>query len=79
MIFSATIPEEIQEIISTYMEDAVMIDLVGDSENQLPDKLVNKAVVASSFDSIMGHIQKFVTNNKDKKTLIFCETKDDVR
>ena len=41
MIFSATVPKFIQNIAQESMSDPVMIDLVGDDENQLPDQLKN--------------------------------------
>ena len=61
------------------MENPIMIDLVGDSQNQLPDKLSNVAVLAENFDQQIAHIQAFVGENPDKKILIFTEKKDDAR
>lgn len=49
MIFSATVPRFIQDIAQESMTDPVMIDLVGDNENQLPDQLKNKAVITQNF------------------------------
>ena len=49
MIFSATVPTFIQNIAQESMENPVMIDLVGDDENQLPANLRNKAIITSSF------------------------------
>lgn len=56
-----------------------MIDLVGDDESQLPEGLVNKAIIANGFGNITAHIHEFVSHNKDKKIIIFCEKKDEVR
>jgi superfamily II DNA/RNA helicase len=56
-----------------------MLDLVGDDENQLPAQLKNKAIITSSFDNKLAHIQAYVQNNREKKMMIFCETKNDVR
>ena len=61
------------------MQDPIMIDLVGDKENQLPEHLTNIGVFAKSFHQKMAHIQEFVTQNPDKKILIFTETKDDAK
>ena len=36
MIFSATVPHFLQNIAKESMDDPVMVDLVGDDENQLP-------------------------------------------
>jgi len=79
MIFSATVPKFIQKIAEESMEDPVMIDLVGDGENQLPDLLENKAIITNGFANAISHIQEYVTANRDKKILIFCESKDNVR
>lgn len=61
------------------MDDPVMIDLVGDSENQLPSQLENVAVLSEDFKQTLAHIQSFVMENPDKKMLIFTETKDQAR
>ena len=75
MIFSATVPHFIQKIASQSMDNPVMIDLVGDSENQLPDQLRNVLTLASDFKQRVAHIENFVKENGDKKMLIFTETK----
>lgn len=51
MIFSATVPKFIQNIAVNSMSNPVMIDLVGDSENQLPDQLRSMAVVTKTLDT----------------------------
>ena len=55
-----------------------MIDLVGDTSAQLPAGLKNQAIITSSFANKVAHIKKFVQENKNKKILVFCETKSDV-
>lgn len=55
-----------------------MIDLVGDDESQLPSQLKNKAIVTKSFHNKLAHIKKYIMENKNKKIMIFCETKKDV-
>ena len=49
MIFSATIPDFIQDIAKATLQDPIMLDLVGDDENQLPEQLQVKAIIASDF------------------------------
>ena len=56
-----------------------MIDLVGDSENQLPSQLKNKAIITNNFNSKIAHIQRYIEHNRDKKILVFTETKNDAR
>ena len=56
-----------------------MIDLVGDDTNQLPDQLVSKVIISPSFDHKVQHIKQFVMNNRDKKIMIFTETKSDAQ
>ena len=75
MIFSATIPDFIQGIVKKTLKKPVMIDLVGDSENQLPEELETKAIIASDFGSKVAVIKQFVDANPDKKIMIFVETK----
>ena len=43
------------------MDSPVMIDLVGDDENQLPSQLKNKAIITGDFDSKIAHIQKYLS------------------
>jgi len=61
------------------MTDPVMIDLVGDDENQLPAQLKTVAVLAHGFESKAAHIQSFVSRNPDKKIMIFTQTKQEAR
>lgn len=79
MIFSATVPPFIQNIAQESMENPVMIDLVGDDSAQLPAKLVTKAIITQGMDQKVSIIQKYITENKDKKILIFCDTKRDAQ
>lgn len=79
MIFSATVPAFIQKIAEECMDNPVMVDLVGDDSNQLPATIRNKAIITSDFDNKLAHIQRFVQENRDKKILIFTETKSEAR
>jgi len=78
MLFSATVPPFIQNIARESMENPVLIDLVGDNESQLPSTLRSKAILTDSFENKIAHLKKYITENKNKKILIFCETKRDV-
>lgn len=79
MVFSATVPKFIQKLAAEAMTNPVMIDLVGDGENQLPDQLRSMAVVAKSFESKLDHIRSFVQANSNKKIMIFTQTKQEAR
>jgi superfamily II DNA/RNA helicase len=75
MIFSATIPGFIQELASQRLKDPVLIDLVGDDTNQVPERIENKAVLVRDEQQMFRHIQTYIENNRDKKIIIFTETK----
>ena len=49
MIFSATVPGYIQELASKQLKNPILIDLVGDSTNQLPERIENKAILCDNF------------------------------
>lgn len=74
MIFSATLPDFILRTASYSMRDPIMLDLVGKDTNQLPSTLVTKAVICSSNQDKIAHIQKFIVANRDKKIIVFAET-----
>ena len=48
MIFSATVPEYIQEIARKKMRNPILIDLVGTNTNQIPDTISNNVVLVSN-------------------------------
>lgn len=76
MIFSATVPQFIQKIAKTKMRDPLLIDLVGEDENQVPDRIENIAVLCGpNYDNKMKLVESYVKKNRDKKILIFSETK----
>ncbi len=56
MIFSATVPAFIQELAKKRLKDPVLIDLVGDDTNQVPERIVNKAIVVKDEASMMKHV-----------------------
>jgi superfamily II DNA/RNA helicase len=61
------------------MTNPVMIDLVGEDENQLPDTLKTKAIITTGFENKLAHIQQYVSDNRDKKIIIFSELKREVQ
>ena len=79
MIFSATVPEFIQQLALKKLNNPILIDLVGTDTNQVPERIINKAVICSSHANKLKHIQTFIENNKDKKILIFTETKTEAK
>ena len=77
MIFSATVPAYIQEIAKKKMVDPVLIDLVGTETNQIPDTIHNMAIITADKDERLKMIKDYITKNRDKKIMIFTETKRD--
>ena len=64
MIFSATVPKYIQEISLKYMRNPVMLDLVGDNINQMPDTISNEVVLCKSYRTKLAYIKDFVQKNR---------------
>lgn len=79
MIFSATVPGFIQQLALKKMKNPILIDLVGNDTNQVPERITNKAVICANHTNKMKHVQTFIENNKDKKILIFTETKTEAK
>jgi superfamily II DNA/RNA helicase len=50
MIYSATVPGFIQELAAKRLKNPILIDLVGDETNQIPERIDHKAVVVNSRD-----------------------------
>lgn len=79
MIFSATVPEFIQEISKEYLKEPLLIDLVGTETNQIPDRIKNICVICNSEQQKHAIVKDFITKNRDKKVLIFTDTKAEVK
>lgn len=79
MIFSATVPQYIQEIALKYMRSPIMLDLVGKDAEQMPDTISNEIVLCREASKKNELIQQFITRNRGLKTLIFAETKAEVK
>lgn len=75
MIFSATMPAFIQELATKRLKDPILIDLVGNDTNQVPERIINKAVLVRDENAMFKHVQTFIEANRDKKVIIFTETK----
>lgn len=75
MIFSATVPQYIQELAKKYMKNPILIDLVGEQANAIPEGITTKVVIVESDSQKMQIIESFVKKNRDKKLLMFAETK----
>ncbi len=75
MIFSATVPGFIQELAAKKLKNPILIDLVGDDTNQVPERIQNLAVAVSDKKQMISHVQTYIENNRDKKMIIFTETK----
>ena len=57
MIFSATVPGFIQELAMKKLKDPILIDLVGDDTNQVPERIINKAVLVKDEEQMFRHVQ----------------------
>jgi len=61
------------------MKKPLLIDLVGTDTNQIPDRIKNTVVLHNSTSQKLQMLKTFITSNRDKKMLIFTETKDDAK
>ena len=57
------------------MNDPILIDLVGTDTAQIPDTISNNIVLTTSDRQKNDQIEKFISKHKNKKMLIFTETK----
>ncbi|KAF8732302.1 hypothetical protein HU200_016284 [Digitaria exilis] len=75
MLFSATMPSWIRKISNKYLKDPVIIDLVGDSDQKLPEGISLYSIASDSFGkpSILGPLIKEHANGG--KCIVFTQTK----
>ncbi|XP_025801109.1 LOW QUALITY PROTEIN: DEAD-box ATP-dependent RNA helicase 53-like [Panicum hallii] len=75
MLFSATIPSWIRKISNKYLKDPVIIDLVGDSDQKLPEGISLYSIASDNFGkpSILGPLIKEHANGG--KCIVFTQTK----
>ncbi|KAF7144604.1 hypothetical protein RHSIM_Rhsim04G0084900 [Rhododendron simsii] len=77
MMFSATMPSWIRKLTQKYLKDPLTIDLVGDSDQKLPDGISLYAIVSEMFEksSIIGPL--ITEHAKGGKCIVFTQTKRD--
>jgi ATP-dependent RNA helicase DDX21 len=68
-------PAFIQDLAKAKLDNPILIDLVGNDTNQVPERIENKAVVIKDEDHMFKEVQGFIEKNRDKKIIIFTETK----
>lgn len=75
MLFSATMPSWIRKLTNQYLKDPVIIDLVGDSEQKLPEGISLYSIVSENYgkSSILGPLIKEHANGG--KCIVFTQTK----
>ena len=61
------------------MKNPIMLDLVGENINQMPDTISNEIVLCKDNAAKSSFIRSFITNNKHLKIIIFCQTKIEVQ
>ncbi|KAF7008614.1 hypothetical protein CFC21_023334 [Triticum aestivum] len=75
MLFSATMPSWIRKLTNQYLKDPVIIDLVGDSEQKLPEGISLYSIVSENYgkSSILGPLIK--EHADGGKCIVFTQTK----
>jgi len=75
MLFSATMPSWIRKISNKYLKDPVIIDLVGDSDQKLPEGISLYSIASDNFGkpSLLGPLIK--EHAKGGKCIVFTQTK----
>ncbi|KAK3124427.1 hypothetical protein QOZ80_7BG0586410 [Eleusine coracana subsp. coracana] len=75
MLFSATMPAWIRKIANKYLKDPVVVDLVGDSDQKLPEGISLYSIASDNYGkpSILGPLIKEHANGG--KCIVFTQTK----
>uniref|UniRef100_J3MII7 RNA helicase n=2 Tax=Oryza brachyantha TaxID=4533 RepID=J3MII7_ORYBR len=75
MLFSATMPSWIRKITNKYLKDPVIIDLVGDADQKLPEGISLYSIASEHYGkpSILGPLIKEHANGG--KCIVFTQTK----
>ncbi|XP_062188048.1 DEAD-box ATP-dependent RNA helicase 53-like [Phragmites australis] len=75
MLFSATMPGWIRKISNKYLKDPVVIDLVGDSDQKLPEGISLYSIASDNYGkpSMLGPLIKEHANGG--KCIVFTQTK----
>ena len=53
--------------------------MVGTDTHQIPERITNTVVITNSTKQKLDMLKSFIMANRDKKMLIFTETKDDAK
>ncbi|WCJ28686.1 DEAD-box ATP-dependent RNA helicase 53 [Euphorbia peplus] len=77
MLFSATMPSWIKNLVRNYLKDPLTIDLVGDSDQKLADGITLYSIASDTYSkgSILGPL--ITEHAKGGKCIVFTETKRD--
>ncbi|KAJ8770338.1 hypothetical protein K2173_014948 [Erythroxylum novogranatense] len=77
MLFSATMPAWIRNLVRNYLKDPLTIDLVGDSDKKLADGITLYSIASEMYEkpSILGPL--ITEHAKGGKCIIFTQTKRD--
>ncbi|XP_058071624.1 DEAD-box ATP-dependent RNA helicase 53, mitochondrial-like [Magnolia sinica] len=77
MLFSATMPSWIRKLTHKYLKDPLTIDLVGDSDQKLPEGITLYSVASDMYGkaSIIGPL--ITEHAKGGKCIVFTQTKRD--
>lgn len=75
MLFSATMPSWIRKLSNQYLKDPVIIDLVGESDQKLPEGISLYSIASENYgkSSILGTLIKEHANGG--KCIVFTQTK----
>ena len=61
------------------LKNPLLIDLVGTDTTQIPDRIKNICVLCNSDSQKHSMLRDYILKNKDKKMMIFTETKDEAK
>jgi len=59
------------------MKDPLLVDLVGTETNQIPDRIKSICCIYKDEAAKMAQLKDYIMKNRDKKILMFTETKKD--
>ncbi|CAN1338250.1 DEAD-box ATP-dependent RNA helicase 9, mitochondrial [Linum perenne] len=77
MLFSATMPSWIKNLVRNYLKNPLTIDLVGDSDKKLADGITLYSIASDSYQKA-GVLGPLITEHgKGGKCIVFTETKRD--
>ncbi|CAN1173532.1 DEAD-box ATP-dependent RNA helicase 53, mitochondrial [Linum perenne] len=77
MLFSATMPAWIKNLIKNYLQNPLTIDLVGDSDKKLADGITLYSIVSESYQKASVLSPLITEHAKGGKCIVFTETKRD--